>query len=285
MDVSIIIVNHNTKAYTEQTVASILRHTRDLDYEIIVVDNSSDSQEQYVSLNKQVQVLSGIENRGFGQACNLGSQHAKGEVLLFLNSDTQLQDNAIYMAVQCKRTKKIGAVGVHLVLPDGKLDHGCKRGFPTPQNALTYFLHLDRLFPESKKMGQYRAVHVAEHEIGEVDCISGAFLMLDKVLFLDLGGFDEDFFLYGEDLDLCYRIKQKGLKIMYYPLTTVIHFKGKSGLEQSNPDVIRWFYQSMVLFYDKHYRERYGGFLRFLVWLAIYGKMHLALWRGRIHRD
>lgn len=275
MDLSIILINHNTKDLTGQTVQSVLNTVHDVDYEMIVMDNSSDPEQQFSCAHARVRVLAGIPNHGFSHACNLGAEQAQGEYLLFLNSDTILRDGTIDRAFAYLRCHEdIGALGVRQLLPDGTLDHGCKRGFPTPMAALYYFTGMDKKHPESHKYGAYRQTFVDEFSIADVDCISGAFMLMPRAVFEQTGGFDEDYFMYSEDVDLCYRIRRAGWRIVYYGKASFVHLKGQSGIR--DPLVLKHFYVSMRLFYDKHLKQRYHFLVNFLVHRAIDLKYYLA---------
>lgn len=268
MDLSIILINHNTAKLTKQTVMSALDTISKTEYEIVVVDNSSDRSEVFTCDHERVKVFSGIANKGFGDACNYGTKKSCGEYLLFLNSDTILEKNTVDEAfAYIYNHDDIGTIGVRQLLPDGKLDHGCKRGFPSPMSSLYYFAGMDKRFPNSKKFGSYRQTFVDEKEIADVDCISGAFMMLSRGVFDLVGGFDTDYFMYGEDVDLCYRIKQKGYRNVYYGKCSFTHLKGQSGID--DPKVLKYFYESMRLFYDKHYKDIYNPAVNFLVHCAI----------------
>lgn len=282
MDLSIIIVNFNTKELTHQAIDSIINNTKDIDYEIIVVDNSTNKSQQCVYNNQLVKVILNVENYGFGHACNIGVTYAIGDYLLFLNSDTLVDDNSLTKCVTyMNKNKKIGVLGARILLSDGSLDHGCKRGFPTPRAAFYYYIGLDRKYPKSKKYGAYRQTFLNELQTNEVDSVSGAFLMINKKLFHNINGFDETFFMYGEDLDLCFRVKDKGYKVIYYADAVITHLKGQSGLHKSSKIVIYHFYNAMILFYNKHYKNKYSAFITVLVYSAIKIKYYLTLLKSR----
>ncbi|EEG32209.1 glycosyltransferase, group 2 family protein [[Clostridium] methylpentosum DSM 5476] len=277
MDLSVVIINHNTRELTHQTVQAVLETTHRIQYEIIIVDNSTDPQQQYELSHEKVFILSGVENKGFGNACNLGVQRSCGRYILFLNSDTVVGERALDDSVAyLDAHSDTAVVGIRTLLEDGSLDHGCKRGFPTPMSALYYFLGMDKRHPESPKYGAYRQTFLDEHQTSEVDSVSGAFLMISKSVFDQIGGFDEDYFMYGEDLDLCYRVKMLGYKVVYYADVSMTHFKGQSGLN-TNPTVIYHFYNAMILFYDKHYKGKYNILVTGLIHLAVKAKYALAV--------
>ena len=263
IDLSIIIINHNTKKLTVDLIKSIYKNTILTSYEVIIIDNS-DIESQKLKKNEldcNILKISNIiytSNDGFGVACNKGAKLSKGRYLLFINSDIIFSDNAIDKSINyIKKDKNIGALGCKVILKDGSLDHGCKRGFPSPSASLYYFLHLDKIFPKSKKFGAYRLSYLNNDEIHEVDAISGSFLIINAKLFFDINGFDETFFMYGEDLDLCFRVKKRGFKIIYYPLTSVTHLKGQSRFNK-NKFVLYHFYNAMVIFYNKHYKSKHN---------------------------
>ena len=286
MDLSVIIINHNTKELTAQTIASVQEQTRDISFEIVVVDNSTDLSKQYeLEDYLNLKVLYGIENRGFGHACNLGAQKAEGRYLLFLNSDTIVHDGALQKCVEyMKSHPDIGALGIRTLLQDGTLDHGCKRGFPTPGASLFYFLGLDKKHPESKKYGAYRQTFIGEHQTSQVDAVSGSFLMMPAQLFNSIGGFDEDYFMYGEDLDLCYRVKKQGYQVVYYADAWMTHLKGQSGLHTKSRKVIYHFHHAMILFYRKHYMKQYSIFTTVVVYCGIGCRYALSLARSLVSR-
>lgn len=279
MELSIIIVNFNTKGLTEQTIESILKSTNNLNYQIIVVDNSSDLNQKYSSTNENISVFH-IVNNGFGNACNYGAKQALGKYLLFLNSDTIVYDQTLKSCIDYfEHHANLGILGCKIVLENGLLDHGCKRGFPTPMNSVFYYLGLDRLFPKNELFGAYRLNYLNENEDHYVDSVSGAFLIIPRLLFLDIKGFDEDFFMYGEDLDLCYRVKSKDLDVVYYSEALITHLKGQSGLHTASKQTIYHFYNAMLIFYRKHYLKRLGRLNYPLVFTAVKIKYLITLMR------
>lgn len=283
MKVSIVIINFNTKNLTTQCVESIFNSTH-CDYEIIVVDNSSKSEEKYTSNNPLVTVIN-AQNKGFGHACNIGMKAAKGDCYLMLNSDTIVHEKAIDICAQYMQShEKVGAVGCKTLLKDGTLDHNCKRGLPTPSASLYYLLGLDKKYPKSPKYARYHATYLDENEINEVEVLSGSFMLLNADVISKIGAFDEDFFMYCEDVDLCYRISEAGYKLIYLPVASITHLKGQSGLQSRNRKVIYHFHKSMLLFYKKHFRKKYNIFITIAVYLGIYAKMGLSLLKSCIKK-
>lgn len=282
MDLSIVIVNYNTKELTGQTVRAVFDTTHKIKYEIIVADNSSDKSRAYTCDDPRVHVIDNVENRGFGYACNIGAKTASGRYVLFLNSDTIMQEDTLDKCIAfMDADPDIGCLGIRTLLKDGSLDHGCKRGFPTPFNSFCYVLGLDRLFPKSKIVGGYRMSYIDEHQTAEVDSVSGAFMLMPKALFDKSGGFDESIFMYGEDIDLCYRVKLMGHKVVYYAEGLMIHLKGQSGLNTKNPVVIKHFHNGITVFYDKYYKDKYNILVTWMMHGAIKLRYVLSLIRAR----
>lgn len=285
MDLSIVIVNHNTKELTAQTVQSVIDTTYGIDYEIIVVDNSSLPKEYYTPKDKRVKVISKVENKGFGHACNIGANIAIGRYVLFLNSDTIMQRQTLKKSVEYMDShREVGCLGIKTVLRNGDFDHGCKRGFPTPFNSLCYVLKLDKIFPNNKKFGGYTLSYLSNDETNEVDSVSGAFMLIPKIVLNKVGLFDESIFMYAEDIDLCYRIKQSGLKVVYYADVFMIHLKGQSGLHTKNKAVIYHFHNGIKIFYDKYYKDKHNFIVTFLMHSAINLRYVLTLLMSMLRR-
>lgn len=285
MDLSIVIVNYNTRILTTQTVKSVIASTRGIDYEIIVVDNSSKVSEYFEMEDKCIKILSKVDNKGFGHACNIGANIAIGRYILFLNSDTIMSDGTLKGAVEyMDMHSDIGCLGIKTLLKDGSFDHGCKRGFPTPFNSLCYVMKLDKLFPKIQKFGGYTLNYLSPDETNEVDSVSGAFMLIPRRVIGKVGLFDESIFMYGEDIDLCYRIKQAGFKVVYYADVSMTHLKGQSGLHTKNTLVIKHFHNGIKRFYDMYYRDKYNIAVTFLMHLAINIRYILALAVSKIRR-
>jgi len=271
MDLSVIIVNYNTCELTTQALASVFNTTSGLVFEVFVVDN--DSQDESVETIRkyypQVRIIENKANLGFAAANNQAIELASGQYILLLNSDTIVQDDCLSKCIDyLSQHPKVGALGCRVLLSDGQLDHACKRGFPTPQASLFYFLKLHKVFPHSHYFGQYTLDYIPVDAISEVDGLTGAFMMVRKETIEEIGLLDETFFMYGEDLDWCYRIKAAGWKIVYYPEYTIIHLKGGSGGRKSSKSIYE-FHQSMIIFYNKHYAQQYPAWVRYMIYGAI----------------
>lgn len=287
MDLSIIIINYNTRKLTAQAINSILTTTKKIQYEIIVVDNSSIKLQQYRpdGYNTKVKIFLNVENKGFGHACNYGLKYALGKYILFLNSDTIMHKNTLDKCVEFLESQNnVGAMGVRVMSIHGKLDHGCKRGFPTPLSSLYYFLKLDKIFPENKQYGHYRKTFIKADEIADVDAVSGSMMIVPKVVLEKTNGFDETFFMYGEDLDLCFRIKEKGYRVVYNGQLSITHLKGQSGLNFKSEKIVHHFYNSMKLFYKKHYIKKYNFAVTAVVYIGIWAQYRMTLLKMKLSK-
>ncbi|WZL73650.1 glycosyltransferase family 2 protein [Clostridiaceae bacterium 35-E11] len=287
MDLSIIIVNYNTKELTKQTLNSIFTKTHNFLYEVFVVDNAStdDSIEMIQEEFPQVKLIQNAQNLGFSKANNIAIRQSKGRYILLLNSDTVVIDDCLEKCIQhMDKHVNIGALGCKVILPDGNLDLACKRSFPTPEVSMYRILGLSKLFPKSKKFGQYNLTYVDENEIHEIDCLVGAFMMIRREVIEAVGLLDEDFFMYGEDVDWCYRMKEAGWKIVYYPKAQIVHYKGGSS-KKKNPKLIYEFYRAMYLFYNKHYKRKYSSLITLLVYAGIGCILGLKLFVNALKPD
>jgi len=235
MDVSVIIVNWNSAAYTTACVASIRTATQGLHYEIVVVDNaSSDNSVEMLRQVPDIRVVISSTNLGFGRANNLGYQQSSGGVLLFLNPDTSVQGEAIYrMYTALLSSPNLGIVGCKLLNSDFSLQTSCIQAFPTILNQLTDVEALKIRFPRVRMWG-ISALFQEQLRLIPVDVVSGACLMIGRGIFDEVGLFDADYFMYCEDVDLCHRVAQAGLQVGYVADATVIHYGGQSSKQARN---------------------------------------------------
>lgn len=273
MDLSIIIVNYKTEELTINCLDSVYEsHLKDLTMEVIVVDNASGdgSIEAIEARFPQARVIKNTENLGFSKANNIGMDVSKGEYILLLNSDTIVEHNTFYESLLfMKNHPHTGALGCKVLLENGSLDVACKRSFPSPMNGLYHSLKLDQRFPDSKRFGEYNLTYVDEDKTCSVDCVMGAYMLVPRRVIDEVGKLDEDFFMYGEDIDWCYRIKAAGYSIIYYPKVRIFHLKRASGMGKRNPKVIAAFYDAMILFYEKHYGSKYSAVTKAIVFSGI----------------
>ncbi len=259
MDVTIIIVNYNVKEFLEQAIASIKKSCVGWQYEIFVVDNASTDGSVHAIRQKfpEVQLIVNAENRGFAAANNQALRQARGEYLLLINPDTIVQEDTFSVIIDFfKQHPDCGMVGCKILNPDGSLQLACRRSFPTPWIAFTKITGLSRLFPRTRLFGSYNLTYRHPDAIYEVEAISGSFMFFRRQVLNEVGYLDEAFFMYGEDLDWCFRVREAGWKIYYVPTTKIIHFKGESS-KKSQIDLMIEFYRAMKLFVEKHYHNRY----------------------------
>ncbi len=248
-------MNYNVKEFLLNTLESVYKASDGLSIEIIVVDNASEdgSVEAIEAEYPNVLLIKNKENIGFGKANNIGLKRAKGKFILLLNPDTILrEDTLVKMLEFFKSHPDAGMAGCKVLNPDGTLQLACRRSFPRPWISFTKVTGLSTLFPKSKIFAKYNLTYLDENETYEVDAISGSFMMFRKEVYEKVGGFDPIFFMYGEDLDLCYRIKKAGYKVYYFHGTEIIHYKGES-TKRSSLDETKIFYDAMKLFVKKHF--------------------------------
>lgn len=252
---SVIIVSYNVREFLGEALSSILRSVENLSAEIIVVDNaSSDQSADFVEENfPSVKVIRNARNVGFARANNQAIKESSGQYVCLINPDTVVQEDTFRVLLDfMSEHPQAGVVGCKILNPDGSLQLACRRSFPTPWVAFTKISGLAMLFPRSRLFGRYNLTFLDPDEIAEVEAISGSFMLLRRQVINQVGMLDESFFMYGEDLDWCYRISQSNWKIYYVPLTQIIHFKGESS-KKSPFEQRRLFYEAMRLFVRKHF--------------------------------
>jgi len=286
MDLTIVIVNYNTCKLTCDAIRSVLESITSFRYEVIVVDNDSsdDSVETIFRNFPEVILIRNDQNVGFARANNQAIRIAQGRYILLLNSDTVIQPDTLQIMVSyMEQNPEVGASGCKVVLPDGSLDKACRRGFPTPEASFYYLTGLSRLFPRNARLNQYQLTHLDPDESCPVDCLVGAFMMVRREVIQQVGLLDEDFFMYGEDVDWCYRIKQAGWVIYYYPRTSIMHYKGASS-KRKPVKIVYEFHRAMYLFHKKHYRHQYSWLTNAVVYAGISLRLTLSLiqntWTG-----
>ena len=247
--------------------------------EIIVVDNASmdNSRQRVTGEFPEIKWIDLKSNIGFGKACNVGAKSTGGTYLLFINPDTIVSQNTLSECVRLLRERpEIGLMGPKILNPDGTLQESCRRSFPTPAVAFYRLAGLNRIFPNSKRFGQYNLSYLDPELECEVDAVSGSFMFMPRSLFQDIGGFDEAFFMYGEDLDICYRVKEKGYKVWYNPRTQIIHFKGRSSSKRSLHSRKAW-YEAMLIFSRKYRHIHKSFFPGWLIAAAIVSRATITI--------
>jgi len=285
IDLSIIILSYNTKELLKKCLYSLQKtKRRHYQVEIIVVDNASDdgSPEMVEKEFPEIKLIKSKKNLGYAGGNNLGLKKAQGEYFLFLNSDTEIDEEALVKMMKfMKENPKTGASSPKTKLFSGGLDPDCHRGFPTPWASITYFLGLEKLFPKSKLFGQYHKLYLNLDRAHEIDAGFGTFMFVRKKALDQVGEWDDQYFFYGEDLDLFYRIKEADWKIMFYPEPLATHHKGaSSGLRKESKRVARppretrirvakASIKAMEIFYKKFYQDKYPAWLTWVVLLGI----------------
>ncbi len=276
---SVIIVNYNVRFFLEQCLHSVCKATRDLDAEVFVVDNNSvDGSVAMVKEKFQdVHLIANTENLGFSKANNQAIIKSAGEYVLLLNPDTVVEEDTFTKVIDfMDNTPDSGALGVKMIDGKGHFLPESKRALPTPWVSFYKVFGLANLFPRSKKFGQYHLGYLDKEEIHQVDVLPGAFMMLRKAALDQSGLLDETFFMYGEDIDLSYRIIKAGYRNYYYPETRIIHYKGES-TRKSSVNYVLVFYQAMIIFANKHFTRKNARIFSLSIRAAIYFRMALAL--------
>jgi GT2 family glycosyltransferase len=279
LKISVIIVNYNVCYFLEQTLISVYKALKNISGEVFVVDNASvdSSVEMVKKLFPSCILIENEENLGFSKANNQAIKKAQGEYILLLNPDTVVQENTFTSCCEyLDNHPYAGALGVKMVDGKGEFLPESKRGLPTPLVALYKIVGLSALFPKSKTFGRYYLGYLDTDEINEVDVLSGAFLLVRSSLIEKIGGLDESYFMYGEDIDFSYRIKQAGFKNIYFPQTQIIHYKGES-TRKSSINYVFVFYGAMILFAKKHFTGTKLGILSLLIQTTIYVRAFLAI--------
>lgn len=272
MHLSIIIVNYNVKFFLEQCLCAVQKATEKINAEIWVVDNASkDGSIAYLQPKYPfVKFIANTQNVGFARANNQALAVSSGEYILFLNPDTIVPEDCFEKCLDFfQANSNAGALGIKMVDGGGKFLPESKRSFPSPVTSFFKLMGLTSLFPQSKLFARYSLGHLDENKSHEVDVLAGAFLMSRRKLLEQLNGFDETFFMYGEDIDLSYRIQKLGYKNYYFADTTIIHFKGES-TKKGSLNYIRIFYNAMSVFVSKHYGGGKAWAFRFFIQLAIW---------------
>ncbi len=271
MDLSIIIITYKERELLRKCLESVFASKTDFQFEVIVTD--SDSQDGSVEMVRekfpQAKVLDNRKNLGFSKGNNVAIRQAQGRLVLLLNADTTIHPDALDLSIKYMDSHPaVGALGAKVLLPNGELDKAARRKFPNPWNS---FL---RLFG-FRKLSDYNISAPIDQEL-EVDAIMGAYFLVRRSVIDQVGMLDEEFFMYGEDLDWCWRIKQAGHKIVYYPSAQITHYK--YGASKNIPfRTIKWAHTAMKIFYRKHYAPAHSELFNQLIYLGIDLRMYLVM--------
>lgn len=272
MKVSIVIVNYNVRDFLEQCLRSVYRAIDGIKSEVFVVDNHSLDGSQAMVRDKfpQVNLIENHQNLGFSKANNQALRLVKGKYVLVLNPDTLLEEETIRKCIFFMDSHpEAGALGVKMINGKGKFLPESKRALPTPAVAFYKIFGLAKLFPKSKNFGKYHLSYLDKDKIHAIEILSGAFMFIRKKALDNAGLFDEDFFMYGEDIDLSYRLVKANYLNYYFPETTIIHYKGES-TRKSSVNYVLMFYKAMLVFTGKHFSKKNNSLFLLFIKLAVY---------------
>lgn len=279
MQLSVIIVNYNVKYFLEQCLCSIVKAAYGIQTEIFVVDNnSSDGSKKFFKEKfSNVKFIWNDANLGFAKANNIAVKQSTGKYILFLNPDTIVPEDCFKKCISFFESHAdAGAIGVKMLDGSGRFLKESKRSFPSPITSLYKLSGLARVFPHSKTFSKYYSGDLDENKNNEVDVLAGAFMMISKKIIDCTGSFDEEFFMYGEDIDISFRIQKAGYKNFYFSGTSIIHFKGES-TRKGTLNYVRIFYNAMSIFARKHYRGQKGMIFNFFIQIAIFLRALLSI--------
>jgi O-antigen biosynthesis protein len=288
MELSVIIVSFNVREFLRQCLHSVNKASTGIDCEVFVVDNNSidGSGEMVKKEFPAINLILNDFNHGFSAANNQAIKKSQGNFILLLNPDTIIEQNTFSKCIGfMKEHPDAGAMGVRMVNGEGRYLPESKRALPTPRTAFFKSFGLSFLFPASPFFNRYYLVNIDNKQISRTEVISGAFMFIRKEALISAGLPDEDFFMYGEDIDLCYRILRSGYINYYFPEVQVVHFKGKSTSRNKFTDIIH-FYNAMRIYINKRHKENFN-LLYYLIIPAIYFRESLSLCKRffrRLHR-
>jgi len=279
MKLSIVIVNWKTKELTAAAIASVFAQTKALLFEVILIDNNSGdgSVEALRAQFPQITIIANEHNLGFGRANNQGMRQAKGQYVMLLNSDTVVLDHALEkMVAYLDEHPEVMMVGPKVLNADGTFQHACRRMLPTPASSFYHLFGLVKIFRRSARVNAYKGYNREPNTTEPVEALSGAAMMFRRQVFEITGGFDERFFMYGEDLDLCKQVFDRGWKTMFLHTAEIIHYGGASSNKRRTQSIVN-FYDAMWLYYHKHWGSVHMWIIRSLVWLGIRVRLSIAL--------
>ncbi|MFO7656259.1 MAG: glycosyltransferase [Bacteroidales bacterium] len=281
MDLSVIIVNYNVKFFLEQCLYSVINSAKNIEAEIFVVDNNSvDGSCQMIKEKfPGVKLIENKVNSGFAKANNQAIKEAGGKYILLLNPDTVVEEETFKKCLAfMDEHPDAGSLGVKMIDGKGKFLPESKRSLPTPMVAFYKVFGLSALFPKSKIFGRYHLGYLDKEKVHKVEVLPGAFMLVRKEIFDKIGILDEDYFMYGEDIDLSYRILLKGYNNYYFPDTTIIHYKGES-TKKSSINYVLVFYRAMMIFASKYFTKKNARFFSLLINTAIYIRATISILR------
>lgn len=280
MQLSVVILNYNVRYFLEQCVLSVQSAIQNLDAEIIVVDNNSPDNSCQMMKERfpNVTLIENKENAGFPKGNNIGVAIAKGEYICILNPDTVVAEDTFEKVLAFAKTiTYLGIVGCKLIDGTGNFLPESKRGIPTPFVAFTKIFSLYKIFPSIKAFGKYYASHISENQTGKVEILVGAFMLMKKETYQEVGGFDERYFMYGEDIDLSFSVLKEGKSNYYFHETTVVHYKGESTIKDEK--YLKRFQQGMNLFYEKNMKS--SAFFSFFMKIGMFFFSFIKMFQGK----
>ena len=275
LNLSVVILSYKSKSDLKRLLPSVFGSQTKYSFEVIIVDNGSgDGTYEWLEMQlkeakyKNLKVIKN-HNAGFAAGNNLGIKQASGKYILLLNPDTEIKPDTFEIMLDLMESRPdIGISGCKVIKQDGTLDLACRRRFPNPWNSLLRFLHISK--------ARYNMLDTDENTSMAVDSVMGAFLLIRRSVMEKIGLLDEDYFMYGEDLDWCWRCKQAGFEVWYHPQTLITHFKGSSS-SKIPFKALKWFHDAMWIFYRKHYSDKYPFFFNWLVFAGIYSRMAILM--------
>jgi len=276
---SVIIVNYNVEFFLEQCLNSVKKALYNINGQVFIVDNNSidGSVEMVQRKFPEYNLVANKDNKGFSKANNQAILMSDAEYVLLLNPDTVVEEDTFSKIISFMDAHpEAGGLGVRMLDGKGKFLPESKRGLPTPAVAFYKIFGMSRIFPKSKRFGQYHLGHLSEFETNEIEILSGAFMFMRSETLEKVGLLDEAFFMYGEDIDLSYRIIKGGYKNYYFPETRIIHYKGES-TKKSSVNYVFVFYRAMIIFAKKHFSQKNARLFSFLINAAIYFRAFLAI--------
>jgi GT2 family glycosyltransferase len=288
MTLSIVIPTYNAHEWIQGCIDSIRLHHPSSGYEIIAVDDCSSDDTVAIVREKypDVRLFVNDKNVGFGKTVNVGLGAATGAYILVLNNDTWMHEGALDAMIEFLDTHPdVGIVGPKVLSGDGSLQQQCRRHVPTPTAALFYFTGIAKLFPKNPNVAGYLMTAADEHQTTEVDAVSGACLMVRRTVVDTVQGFDPEYYLYGEDMDFCWRTKLAGWKVVYYPKASITHFGGQGGTAKKKIYATIEWHRAMWIFYRKHRAPTAAMPERALVYSGIALKTALAVAINTLRRS
>jgi GT2 family glycosyltransferase len=258
MQLSVVILNYNVRYFLETCLVSVQKAIQNIDSEIIVIDNASTdgSCEMIKERFPEVYLIENKENLGFPKGNNIGVEKAKGDYICILNPDTVIAEDTFEKILQfAENQTELGIIGCKMIDGSGLFLPESKRGIPTPWVAFTKVAGLYKYFPKSTLFNQYYLQHIPQSSTQKVPILTGAFMFLKRQLYQEVGGFDQDCFMYSDDVDLSYLVTKKGFSNYYFADTTIIHYKGES--TQKDVLYMKRFQEAMTFFYKKHFNQSY----------------------------